>query len=50
MLQRVREQRGRTVNDNIPATEIFLSRVGVTLEDLNKLSVIHVAGKDALVS
>ena len=30
--------------DNVPATSKYLSRVGVLPEDLNKLSVIHVAG------
>ncbi|XP_068239077.1 folylpolyglutamate synthase, mitochondrial-like [Palaemon carinicauda] len=44
VLQRVREERGRSSNTNIPETEACLRRVGVTLDDLDKLSVIHIAG------
>lgn len=31
-------------NANVKSTELFLQKVGVTLDDLDKLSVIHVAG------
>lgn len=44
ILQRIRQERGSRANDNIPATERFLAKVGVTLEDLDSLSVIHIAG------
>ncbi|XP_066961993.1 folylpolyglutamate synthase, mitochondrial-like [Macrobrachium rosenbergii] len=44
VLQRVREERGRSSNNNIPETEAYLRKVGVSLDDLDKLSVIHIAG------
>lgn len=44
ILQRIRQERGSRANENIPATERFLAKVGVTLEDLDSLSVIHIAG------
>lgn len=31
-------------NPNVKSTEIFLQKVGIKLDDLDKLSVIHVAG------
>lgn len=30
---------------NLPSTELYLKRIGVTLDDVDKLNVIHVAGK-----
>ena len=43
VLQRIRQQRGFT--NNIHATEGFLDKVGISLKDLDSLSVIHIAGK-----
>ena len=45
VLQRIRQERGCRGSDNIPAVERYLGRVGVTLEDLDSLSVIHIAGR-----
>ncbi|KAK8380551.1 hypothetical protein O3P69_016861 [Scylla paramamosain] len=42
VLQRIRQQRGFT--NNVQATECFLDRVGISLKDLDSLSVIHIAG------
>ncbi|KAK7078098.1 hypothetical protein SK128_023155, partial [Halocaridina rubra] len=44
VIQKIREQRENLAIQNIPATQRFLGRVGISLEDLDKLSVIHVAG------
>lgn len=44
VLQKVRQERINQNPENVPATERFLARVGVPLEDLDSLSVIHIAG------
>ncbi|XP_071518800.1 folylpolyglutamate synthase, mitochondrial-like isoform X1 [Panulirus ornatus] len=43
-LQRVRQDRGMLLSQNVPSTERFLKRVGVSLDDIDKLCVIHIAG------
>lgn len=45
VLQRIRQERGSRGNDNIPAVGRYLDRVGITLKDLDSLSVIHIAGR-----
>lgn len=44
VLQVAREQGSRSGLVNIPTTERFLKKVGVSRDELDKLSVIHVAG------
>ncbi|XP_037780450.1 uncharacterized protein LOC119576866 [Penaeus monodon] len=44
VLQVAREQGSRSGLANIPTTERFLRKVGVSRDELDKLSVIHVAG------
>ncbi|KAK4310151.1 hypothetical protein Pmani_018264 [Petrolisthes manimaculis] len=43
-LQRKRQDRASLIARNISGTESYLKKVGVSLGDLDKLSVIHVAG------
>lgn len=48
VLQRIRQERGSRGSANIPAVERYLDRVGVTLQDIDSLSVIHIAGRMCL--
>ncbi|KAK8740993.1 hypothetical protein OTU49_002813 [Cherax quadricarinatus] len=43
-LQRIRQDRDHVITQNVLSSERFLERIGVTRSDLDKLSVIHVAG------
>ena len=43
-IARARKTRDKHANKNLVDTIKYLERVGVTLDDLDKLSVIHVAG------
>lgn len=44
-LQRIRQDRASLISRNISAIERYLKKVEVSLDDLDKLSVIHVAGE-----
>lgn len=43
-LQRSRKERQRNVHLNLPLTTKYLERSGMTLNDLDKLKIIHVSG------
>jgi len=44
LLQKVRKERQKNVHLNLPQTTKYLERSGMTLEDLDKLKIIHVSG------
>nr|XP_022322948.1 folylpolyglutamate synthase, mitochondrial-like [Crassostrea virginica] len=43
-LEKIRQQRGKRSEQNIPNMIKFVERVGITLDDVDRLSVIHVSG------
>ena len=44
LLQKVRKERQKNVHLNLPQTTKYLERSGMTLEDLDKIKIIHVSG------
>eukprot|EP00092_Neocalanus_flemingeri_P039637 GFUD01043167.1.p1 GENE.GFUD01043167.1~~GFUD01043167.1.p1 ORF type:complete len:537 (+),score=171.68 GFUD01043167.1:268-1878(+) len=44
LLEKVRKERQKNVHLNLPQTTKYLERSGMTLDDLDKLKVIHVSG------
>lgn len=48
-LQRIRQDRTSLISRNISAVERYLKKVEVSLDDLDKLKVIHVAGEYSTV-
>ncbi|XP_048775690.1 folylpolyglutamate synthase, mitochondrial-like isoform X3 [Ostrea edulis] len=43
-LEKIRQQRGKKSEHNVPNMIKFAERVGITLDDVDKLSIIHVSG------
>ncbi|XP_035684942.1 folylpolyglutamate synthase, mitochondrial-like isoform X1 [Branchiostoma floridae] len=43
-LERIRRERGRNAHNSIPQMQSFMDRIGITLDELDGLSVIHVSG------
>ena len=43
-LEKVKKERQRLVTQNIPVTVRYLERSGMTLEDVDRIRVIHVTG------
>ena len=49
MLERSRQQKDRLAWQNIPKTQMYLNRLGVSLDDLDhKFKTIHIAGTKVL--
>ncbi|XP_072015626.1 folylpolyglutamate synthase, mitochondrial-like isoform X2 [Amphiura filiformis] len=44
VLERIRLEQGRRVKNNLPTVIEFAKRIGLTLDKLDKLSIIHVSG------
>ena len=44
LLQKVRKERQKNVHLNLPQTTKYLERSGMTLDDLDKIKIIHVSG------
>ncbi|XP_070531989.1 folylpolyglutamate synthase, mitochondrial-like isoform X2 [Ptychodera flava] len=44
VLEKIRRDRGRRNEKSLPETIQFLERVGITLDDIDNLSIIHVSG------
>lgn len=44
VLKQIRLSRGRLVHNNLPEMRRFTERAGVKMEDLDKLSIIHISG------
>ena len=44
VIQKMRKEQGRGQRDSLPAMEAFLTRLGISASDLNKLNAIHVSG------
>ncbi|XP_078685851.1 folylpolyglutamate synthase, mitochondrial-like [Branchiostoma floridae x Branchiostoma belcheri] len=43
-LERIRRERGRNAHNSLPQMQAFMDRVGITLDEIDGLSVIHVSG------
>ena len=43
-LKKTRRERQKNVHLNLPITRKYFERSGMTMEDLNKLKIIHVSG------
>jgi len=43
-LKKVRKERQKNVHLNLPITKKYFERSGMTIEDLNKMKIIHVSG------
>ena len=43
-LKKTRKERQRNVHLNIPITKKYLERSGMTMEDLDKIKIVHVSG------
>ena len=43
-LKKTRRERQKNVHLNLPITRKFFERSGMTVEDLNKIKIIHVSG------
>ncbi|KAM7447198.1 hypothetical protein ABFA07_004627 [Porites harrisoni] len=43
-LEQIRRSRGRLARDNLPQMRSFTERAGVKMEDLDRLSIIHISG------
>ncbi|CAH1272406.1 FPGS [Branchiostoma lanceolatum] len=43
-LERIRRERGRNAHNSLPQMQAFMDRIGITLDELDGLSVIHVSG------
>ena len=49
MLERSRQQKDRLAWQNIPKTQMYLNRLGVSLDDLDhKFKTVHIAGTKVL--
>ncbi|XP_027043743.1 folylpolyglutamate synthase, mitochondrial-like isoform X2 [Pocillopora damicornis] len=44
VLEQIRKTRGRLAQNNLPEMRSFTERAGVKMEDLDKLSIIHISG------